>query len=104
MAQRGHMRGRAIEHVDAVAERGDPQPSLRVFAERGDVAAGESFFLARARVAERPGPRVPLRETAELGAYPEAAAAILEQRDDVVVGQRKRFGDVALVAREGFGG
>ena len=49
-----------------------------------------SSALAR-EVAERPGARIPLGEAAGLGAYPQRAAAVLEQRDDVVVGQRTRF-------------
>ena len=66
------------------------RPSL-VFGERGDVAIGEAFLGAGARVAERPGARIPLGESAGLGADPQRAAAILEQRDDVVVGQRTRL-------------
>ena len=76
----------------------------RVFGERGDVAIGEAFFDAGARVAEGPGARIPLGESAGLGADPQTAAAILEQRDDVVVRQRTRFGDVAAIAGEGFSG
>lgn len=102
MAILSHATGFAVDRVDALAERADPQQARVVLDEGRDVrlVGLARRDLAPVFVSVGPGPRIPLAQAPVARTNPEHAAAILEDGRNGVVAQARAVLAVVRVTNE----